>query len=162
METDMGTIDRIQCRARVELKAVRVDTGEKPWADAVHQTGPPEATVELSSKAALTSAADEIAVSLLRGIASLALSDMRWVEIEVTRIGSASDARDFEHALGKQPGVMEVALGSYTNRIYTTEIRVDTRRLGDLAATLEGAPQMRRFRLQVQSSGPSRIVLRGK
>ncbi|MCX6359547.1 MAG: hypothetical protein NT029_07075 [Armatimonadetes bacterium] len=161
-ETDIGAVDRIQCRARVELKAVRVDTGEKPWADAVHQTGPPEATVELSSKAALTSAADEIAASLIRGIASLALSDARWVEVEVRNIGGAAVVRDFELALAKLPGVMEVATGSFDNRTYTTEVRVDTRRLGGLAATLEAAPQMRRFRMQAQSSGSSRIVLRCK
>src|SRR5437879_2893850 len=65
IETDLGIVDRVACRARIELRAIRVDTGERIYSDSMQRTGPPDATVELASKICLEQAADAMRSSLL-------------------------------------------------------------------------------------------------
>ena len=87
--TDIGTVEAIQCRSRVELRAIRMDTGEKFYADEIQKTGSAEPTEELSSKACLEQSASDISERLLARLETLSVAASQTVEIQVRGIGSA-------------------------------------------------------------------------
>ncbi|HZO88029.1 MAG TPA: hypothetical protein VFB38_06780 [Chthonomonadaceae bacterium] len=158
VDTDLGRLERVQCRGRLELKAIRVDTGEKIYSDALHKTGSPDATEELASKICLQQLGEEISEGLMRKLDKLALSPTRHIELEVRGIGSVSLANALEKALSKLEGVQEINPGDYNARIYETEVLLSTLSLRDFAARLETAPSLRRFHLHVQSASGSKII----
>jgi hypothetical protein len=158
IETDLGRVTRLRCRARVELKGVRMDTAEMVFADAIHKTGSPEASVELASKRCLEQAADELGPAMLKKLDRLAFSPSQHVELQVRGVPSIAVSRAIEGALQKLPGVLDVSEGDYEARVYRTELRVDRSALRDVAARLETHPGLKRFRLKVESANGSRIV----
>ncbi|MEI6512839.1 MAG: hypothetical protein WCO51_06140, partial [bacterium] len=113
IDTELGSVDRIQCRARVELKAIRVDSAEKFWSDAIHRTGPSDITEELSSKSALEDAADLIGQDLIQRMGELTKSSGQYVELEFRGIGSASNGDKVAQVIRKMPGVLEIGDGEF-------------------------------------------------
>ena len=158
VETELGTVNRIRCKARVELKAIRMDTGEMVFADAAHRTGTPELTEELASKICLQQAAESLEESLLSKLDRLAYAGDLQVELEVRGIASVALAQQLEQTLSRLPGVLEVGEGDYDARTYSTELRLSRPALKGFAGKLETTPALKRFRLNVQSSSSSRII----
>jgi hypothetical protein len=159
VETDLGAVTKIRCAARVELKAIRMDTGEKFYADSVAEhVGPGASSEELSSKACLEEAAADIASSLLEKMDKLALTPTQTVEVHIRGIGSAARGRELEEALSKSPGVRDVSPGDMDGDTYEMELEVDRSAVRNLASLLETAPSLKRFKLKVQSASGSRII----
>jgi hypothetical protein len=160
--TDLGVVTRIRCRGRVELKGVRMDTGEKFYSDSIHKTGAPESTVELSSKICLQQAAEDISASVLRKLDKLSLSPGLHIELDVRGIGSLSLSNELVKVLEKIPGVLDVGAADYEARTLKTEVHIDSSTVRDFAAKLETHSALKRFHLRVESSNGSKIVATAK
>lgn len=137
---------------------MRVDTAERIYSDSIQKTGPPEPTVELSSKACLEEAGRALCPSLVRKLDKVALPSNRFVELQVRGIGGAARAKQLESALAKLPGVLEVAPDGFEANTYTAELTVSAATAGDLAAALETAAPLKPFHLKVQSASGSKII----
>lgn len=160
VETDLGTVPRIYCRARVELKAIRMDTGERIWSDSNHQTGPPESTERLSSKACLEAAGQTLADGSLIAALDKTIPE-RYIELKVTGL-SFSRGDSFRQALRGVPGVKSVAPGRFTGNQYEVEATVSTALYGNIASRLETAASMKKFRFKVRSVSGSLITADAK
>lgn len=162
INTDLGEVLSIRCRAAVELKGIRMDTGEKIYADRIHKTGDPEPTVELSSKACLEAAAEEMAPSMLQKLDRLAFGNTQQIELKIRNVGSVARANQLEALLMQVPGVRDVNPGDFDANTYTTEISIDKMVLRSFAARLETAPALRKFKMKVQSASGSEITVNCK
>ena len=157
--TDLGTVDRVQCRARIELKAIRMDTGEKFFADFIHQTGVPEATVELASKICLQGAAEDLSVKVIKKLDGIALTDKQRIDLEVRGIGSASLAQALEAALEQMADVLSVSPGDYAAHTETLELTLKGETAKIFAGRLENEPSLKKFRLSVDSYNRNKIIV---
>lgn len=158
VETDLGPVVQIRCRARVELKGIRMDSGEKFYAGSIQKTGSPEPTEELASKACLEQAASSLCPEVLDKCAGLASSEGQHVELEVRGVGSISLANQLTRAIEQLPGVLEIDPGDYDARTYFTELYLEKSQLRAFAGRLETTPALKRFRLRVESSSGTKIV----
>ena len=158
VDTDMGDMLQIRCRSRVELKAIRMDTGERIYTDALQKTGSPEPTVELSSKACLEETAQEMGPGVLAKLDHLAYGSTQSIELELHNIGSLTLASQLETLLGHIPGVKDVTPGDFDASTYFAEVTLTRISLRAFAARLESDPHLRRFRLKVQSANGSKII----
>jgi hypothetical protein len=162
VETDAGPLLNIRCRARVELKGIRMDTGEKIYADSIQKTGAPEPTVELSSKACLEMAAEEMAPEMLQKLDKLAFGTTQQIELEVRNVGSLARANQIEGLLRRVPGVQDVIPGDYDANTYSTEISISKMAVRSFATRLEIAPALKKFNMKVQSANGSKIIVNCK
>jgi hypothetical protein len=122
--TDLGPVDEIRCRARVELRGIRMDTGEKIYADSIQKTGSADSTEELASKACLEQAAEDISAGLLDKLGKLAFSGSRQIEVSIRGLGSQSQALQLEQVLSALPGVQDVSPGDFDASTDETEVTV--------------------------------------
>ena len=162
VNTELGSVTRIQCRGRLELKAIRVDTAEIIYADSIQQTGSPDDTDELASKVCLEEMAESIYPNLKKKLDNLALGSNQRVELEVRGIRSFSLADELEKSLQKIKGVLDVAPGDYNAHTYQTEIHIKKMELRDFAALLETSPKLRKYKMHVQSASGSSIIVNCK
>jgi len=162
VQTDLGPVMQIQCRCRVEIKAIRMDTAEIIYSDAIQRTGSPEPAVELSSKACLQEGAGAICPAIIRKLDGLALSTTRYVELEARQLHGVTEAQDLEDALARVPGIVDVSPGDYGAHADQIEIKVEVNVLRTLARRLETAPSLKRFHMTVQSASNSRIIVNCK
>ncbi len=156
--TDLGTVLRIRCRGRIEIKCIRMDTAEKIYADSLHKTGAPEATVELASKICLEQGGDEISASLLRKLDKLSLGSDQHIEVDVRGIASISESTALDRLIRKLPGVIDTGQGDYAGRTYSVEIHLNKTAISTFASELESHPSLKRFHLHVESANGSKIV----
>jgi len=156
--TDLGPVDEIRCRARVELRGIRMDTGEKIYADSIQKTGSVDSTEELASKACLEQAAEDISAGLLDKLGKLAFSDSRQIEVSIRGLGSQSQALQLEHILSGLPGVQDVSPGDFDSGTDETEVTVGSSAVRTFATHLETDPRLRRFHLHIQSANGSKII----
>jgi hypothetical protein len=161
-QTELGQVLRIRCRARIELTAMRVDTAERIYSDSIQKTGPPDATVELSSKACLEEAADELSPRLLQKLDKLAMPSSRYVELQVRGIGGAARAKELEKSIAKLPGVLDIAPGGFEANTWSAEVKVTVATMRDLPSMLESNSLFKRFHLKVQSASGSRVIVSAK
>lgn len=159
VETELGGVTKTRCAARIELKGIRMDTGEKFYADSVAEhVGPGASSEELSSKACLEEAAADIATSLLAKLDKLALSATQTIELHVRGIGSAARGQELEEVLMKIPGIVDVSPGDMDGDVYQTELEVDKTAARKIASLLETSPALKKFKFKVQSSSGSKII----
>jgi hypothetical protein len=158
VSTDIGDVDNIQCRARLEIKAVRVETGDVVYTDALTRTGAPEPDEDLASETSLQQAAEEIGPSLIASLDVLSHGATESVAVEVRGIASEARAVELVNAVGQAPGVLRVDPGEYESHHYEFEVSLRKAAWTKFAHYLETAPSLRRFHLSVQSSNQSRIV----
>lgn len=151
-------VRRLQCRARVELRAVRVDTAERIYSDAAQRTGAPDVSEELASKVALAQTAEVMAERLLSKLEKLAFGVGQHIELEIRGVPSVAVSSDVEKAISKLQGVVEVSPGTYETRIYRTEVLIARSALREFAAKLTTVSNLKRFRLKILSATGSRIV----
>lgn len=162
VNTDLGQVAEIQCRARVELRAIRMDTGEKIYADAIQKTGSPDSTEELASKACLEQAAEDIGPTMIAKLNGLALSPTRTMELSIRGVGSQTRAEQIEEILTHMAGVKDVSPGDYDSGTDETEVTLSNSAVRSFATALETEPKLKRFRLHVQSSNGSKIIVNCK
>lgn len=160
VETDLGTVTQIRCRARVELKGIRMATGEKIYADSIQKTGPDEPTVELSSKACLEDAADHLGPTMLAKLRGLSNTTRQNVELEIRNVGSFTRANQLETLIGRVPGVKNLSPADFDANTYRSEISLEKTQLRAFAARLESDAAFRRFKIKVQSANGSKIIAR--
>jgi hypothetical protein len=157
--TDLGPVNRVQCRARIELMAIRMDTAEKFFADSIHQTGAPEATIELASKGCLQGAAEDLSAKVIKKLDGIAISDKLRIDLEVRGIGSASLAQALEQALEQITGVLAVSPGDYAAHNETIELTLKGDTAKGFAGKLETEPSLKRFHITVESYNRNKIVV---
>ena len=158
VNTDLGSVLRIYCRGRIEVRGIRLDTGEIFWSDSITKTGSPESTVELSSKTCLEQGGDAIAPSLLIKMNKLALSPTVHVELIVKNVPTLSVSRDIEKAIRALSGVKDVGEGDFTAHTYSTEIQLPSGSARDFAAMIESASTLKKYHLHIDSANGSKIV----
>lgn len=159
--TDLGTTDIVYCRARLELRAYRADTGELSYSGSTHMTGEQEMTEELASKSAFVAAADELAPKLIQNLKRLPAVDRGIIRIEVIGLGAATGAA-LREELRKVPGVLDVAPADLEAGQVSIEITVRKATIPRIPVLLETAPNLKRFRLKVEKSTKSQIVARSR
>lgn len=160
--TDLGTVTRLQCRGRLELRAYRTDSAEIIFSDSQHLTGSPDATVELASKACLSELGETVGGLLLKKLAGLSASRTQQIELVLRKVASASVALELERTIGKMAGVKEIGPGEYTAHSDTFEITIDKEAIPAFVTSLELAPGLKRFHLTILSKSASRIVLESR
>ena len=158
VDTDLGRVDEIRCRARVELRGIRMDTGEKIYADSIQKTGSADSTEELASKACLEQAAEDISSGLLVKLGKLAFSSSRQIELSIRGVSSQSKALQLEQALSMLSGVRDVSPGDYDAGTDETEVTLSSGSVRSFAARLETEPSLKKFRLHIQSANGSKII----
>lgn len=162
VNTDLGQVAEIQCRARVELRAIRMDTGEKIYADAIQKTGSPDSTEELASKACLEEAAEDIGPSMIARLDQLALSPTRTMELSIRGVGSQTRAQQIEDIISHMSGVTDVSPGDFDSGTDETEITLSNNAVRTFGSRLETDTHLKRFRLRIQSSNGSKIIVNCK
>lgn len=160
--TDLGTVTRLQCRGRLELRAYRTDSAEIFFSDSQHLTGAPDATVELASKTCLTQLGEHIAGPLLKKLSGLSASRTQQIEMVVQKVASATVALDLEGMIGRMAGVKDIGPGEYLAHTDTFEITIEKESVLSFLTSLETAPNLKKFHLTIQSRSASRIVLQSK
>jgi len=160
--TELGTVLRIRCEARIELKAIRMDTAEKIYADDIHKVGPPDATEELSSKACLGDAAQAISEGMLQKLDKLALTSTQHIDLEIRNIAGISLATDLEEEIAKLPGVLDVSREEFSIHTDRLDIHVEKKILKSFTQQLEAAKNLARFHMKVTSESGSKIIVECK
>ena len=149
----------VGCRARVEYRAIRVDTAEIVSADGAHESGM-DATTELASKKALAAAASKLAESGTQDLLLIPAAGTYQVQIEVSGFTRIGNAFAFEEALRKLPGVRQVTRQNYTGGVDLLEVQVESELYERLSADLETHADFARFKIAVQSDNKNQIVAR--
>jgi len=144
------------CRARVEAKAVAVETAETLSATSAVRSGM-EATEELGSKESLKNAGEVVATDLIKKIILLPASSTRNVQVVISGFKSISQAQDFEDSLNRLQGMRGVARSDYVSGIDYIEVAIDTDSAKYLAKDLESSKFLKRFRIRVTSATKTKI-----
>jgi len=152
------TVQLVSCSARVEVRAIRVDTGEIIAAGAKHANGA-AGTEELAAKTALTRAGAQVAEMLIPKLAALPAAPAQQVQLLVHGFASLTAASQFEEALRNLPGVQKVFRQEFSEgaATYDVEVLMSAQRLAEF---LERHETLRPFRLAVTAATVNRIVAR--
>lgn len=157
IETELGNTLSIRCRARVELRAYRTDTGEIIYSDAVHQTGPGEPTVALSSKAAFDLGAKAIAPGLIEKLSKLPNPTWARLEVEIRNI-SLTQGNQIKTILSEMPGMIGIEEERFESGNLMLEIKMQISLQRDLATKLETSPKLKKFKLKVQTANSTKVI----
>lgn len=150
------TTELVSCRARVEARAVRVDTGEIVAADGVHVSGA-EATEELASKKALQNAGAKLAAQLIPKIAALPMPRVRIVKVIISGWKSRQEAGRFEEALRHLPQIRSVIHLDFTGNTNICEVEMEVMEATKLAALLEQHPSLKPFNIVIVNDSPGKV-----
>lgn len=157
VETELGNTLSIRCRARVELRAYMVDTGEIKFSDAVHQTGPGEPTVALSSKAAFDAGAKAITPGIIEKLSKLPNPTWARLDIEIRNI-TLAQGNEIKKALTEFPGMIGIEDSRFESGNLTLEAKMQVALQRDLATKLETSPKLKKFKLKVQTANSSKVI----
>lgn len=160
-DTDLGRVENIYCRARVELKAYRVDTAEMVFADAITKTGRPEISEELSSKTALQDAAEEIGPDMIQKLDKLGTSNTVTISVEVRNV-SFSQGELIRDVLRRAANAVEISEGDYDASTWSFDVTVTRARLPRVSVGFEQDPRLRKMKLRIQQANKSKIILNKK
>ncbi|MCC7495413.1 MAG: flagellar assembly protein T N-terminal domain-containing protein, partial [Fimbriimonadaceae bacterium] len=147
------------CRARLEIKAIDLNTAEVLAAEDQHSTGTDQ-TSELAGKVALRKAADEIAERFIDMIyrRPMPSAGMARVEITITGFKGFTAADRFKKNLAKLPGVSAVRQLEFAQGLLKVEVELNHALAENLPVMLESDPSMKEFKIGVQSVTTSTIV----
>ncbi len=156
-------LSSIFSRARVEIRAIRMDTGEILAAEGHHAPGRDMSEI-LAGKNALQNAAKQMSGKFIgmmadqvskKGIA--ANSGLVKTEIEIGGWPSLGSATEFINAIKTMPGVKSAVRTNFRGGILFATVEFKPSDLDDLAAALETAQSMKRFRLSIQTAGKAKV-----
>ncbi len=150
------TTELVSCRARVEVRAVRVDTLEVVAAEGAHASGA-EATEELASKKALQIAGASIAASLLDTLITLPAPRLKVVKIVLSGWKNREQAGQFEEALRRLPQLHSVVHLDYDQGTNICQVETSAEVAAQLARILEQHPSLKPFRISIIKDSPGLI-----
>lgn len=117
----------VGCNARIEAKAIAVDTGEIFYADGQNSVVPTLHTSELvAGKKAIQTAAHELAQKFLLKLVTRLAALSRPTTIVVHGLGTPERAREFEKAVGKLKGVGRVIREEFSPDMLVLEADVSS------------------------------------
>jgi hypothetical protein len=149
----------VACNARIEVKAVMVDTAEVIFSDGYNTTVPVLHTSEsVAAKKALQGAAQEFAGKIITAVSRrpAMLSGPRLIEA-----GPFPDIRAavlFEKQVRRLPGVQKVHREQYDNGNLVLEVDVIASESGNLESNIESKASLPGYSVSVE--GASRSVIR--
>lgn len=139
----------VGCNARIEAKAIAVDTGEIFYADGQNSVVPTLHTSELvAGKKAIQTAAHELAQKFLLKLVTRLAALSRPTTIVVHGLGTPERAREFEKAVGKLKGVGRVIREEFSPDMLVLEADVSSAATDMLADRIH-ALAFTEFRLQL-------------
>ncbi|MFH0802807.1 MAG: hypothetical protein V2A78_10550, partial [bacterium] len=144
------------CRARVEARAVAVDTAETLSAVSAVRSGM-EATEELGSEEALKNAGEVAAADLIKKLILIPASSARNMQIVISGFKNIIRVQEFEEALNRLPGMRAVARSDYVSGTDYIEVAMDADCAKYLAGDLESSKFMKKFKIRVTSATKSKI-----
>lgn len=148
----------VGCNARIEAKAIAVDTGEIFYADGQNSVVPTLHTSEIvAGKKAIQAAAQELAQKFLLKLVTRLASLSRPTAITVHGLGTPERAREFEKAVGKLKGVGRVIREEFSPDLLLLEADVSSAATDTIAERIH-ALAFTGFKLQLL--GASRHQLR--
>ncbi len=148
----------VGCNARIEAKAVAVDTGEIFYADGENSAVPTLHTSELvAGKKAIQGAAQALAQKFLLKLVTRLASLSRPTAIVVHGLATPERAREFERAVAKLKGVGRVIREEFSPDLLVIEADVSSAATDTLAERIH-ALALPGFRLQLV--GASRHQMR--
>lgn len=148
----------VGCNARIEAKAIAVDTGEIFYADGFNSIVPTLHTSEIvAGKKAIQTAAQDLAQKFLLKLVTRLASLSRPKTIVVHGLATPERAREFEKALGKLKGVGRVIREEYSPDMLVLEADISSTETDTMAERIYGK-EFAGFRLQLV--GASRHLMR--
>lgn len=157
VETELGNTVNIRCRARIELRAYKTDTAEIIFSDSLHQTGPPEPTVPLSSKAAFDAGARSIAPSLIDKLSKLPNPTWARLEVEIRNI-TLTQGTEIRGVLKSFPGMIDIEDYRFESGNLKMEVKLLVSLQKDLATKLETSPKLKKYKLKVQTANNTKVI----
>lgn len=146
----------VSCRARVELKAIRRDTGEI-ISSIGEQQGGVDITEEMAAKTALERAGREASKQLLYDLAVLPASADLNVQMVVTDCEGISTLSSIENKLREVSGIRSVQRDEFEDGIGYLELTVDSASINDIQSKVE---QIKSPELQVVKASKNYIEAR--
>lgn len=150
-------------RARVEVRAIRMDTGDIIGIEDATKPGR-DLSDELSGKAALKEAGLEVAPKLMTMMASKMKSDTGSfaeptvnIELEVGGWASRSDAQEFLEALKDLSGVKSASKREFTGGTLFADITVRKSAAEDFAVWLESNSKLKKFGVKIDTDSKGKI-----
>ena len=146
-------------QSRVDLRAVRVETGEVISSHVVDEVASDD--VEgLAAGAAVQVAARRAARMFTDDIMVLPASFTRRVQLEARGFRTRTRAQAFEDALPLLAGVRKVQRHEYVDGCLSLDLEVDSDDAEHLGTDLEQSPVLRDFGVTVDSDTKARVVAR--
>ena len=146
----------VSCRSRVEVKAIRRDSGEIISSRSSQQGGV-DVTEEMAAKTALERAGKEVAKQLLADIHRLPAAIVLPVEVIISGCASATMLANIEAKLRGISGVRSVQRDEFDHGVAYLEVSVDSASLSDFQTAVEG---IKSPRLEVKRSSKNSIEVR--
>lgn len=150
------------CNARVEIKAITLDTGEILFADAYNSPAPQLHTSEaVASKQALQIAASEISGKLVTALSLRPASLSRTKIIEAGIFPDVKTSVIFRKEISKLPGVRKVHREQYDRGHLMLEADVNTNETENLDMYIEKNVSLPGYRISVEAASRNliRIVI---
>lgn len=139
----------VGCNARIEAKAIAVDTGEIFYADGQNSVVPTLHTSEIvAGKKAIQTAAHELAQKFLLKLVTRLASLSRPTTIAIHGLGTTERAREFEKAVGRLKGVGRVIREEFSRDMLVLEADVSGAATDTLAERIH-ALAFKGFRVQL-------------
>lgn len=150
----------VGCNARVEVKAIAVDTGEIIFSDAYNSPVPQLHTSEaLAAKKALQIAAEEISGKLVMAVTMRPASLSRPAIIEAHTFPDVKTAALFQKEIARLPGVKKVHREQYDNGHLMLEVDVNANEAENLDLYIETKVLLPGYRIIIKAASRSLIRL---
>lgn len=146
----------VSCRARVEIKAIRRDTGEIISAISMQQGGV-DLNEDIAAKTALDKAGREASKQLLRDLAVLPASTDTNVQVVISGCDSVNMLSSIEGKLKELSGVRSLQRDEFEDGIGYLDLAVDSASLDDIQSKLE---QSKSPRLQIMKASKNYVEIR--
>jgi len=148
----------VGCNARVEVKAIAVDTGEIIFSDAYNSMVPQLHTSEaVAGKKALQVAAEEIGGKLVMAVSLRPASLSRPKIIEAGIFPDVKTAVLFQKEISKLPGVRKVHREQYDNGHLMLEVDVNSNEAENLDLYIEKNVSLPGYRIVIDAASRSLI-----
>lgn len=150
----------ILSRARVEARAIQVETGEILAADGVHEPGRDLSEV-LAGKNALQNGGRKLAGKLIKQMTDNYKADapsVARITLEVGGWKRLSDAATFLKAVDAIPGVQKAVRTGFAGGTLIAQIEALPSVGKKLAETLELDAEMKRFKVEIRTETKTKIV----
>jgi hypothetical protein len=130
----------INCRARVEVRAVMKPTNETITAESA-QAGGLDLTEEIAGKVALENAAEEVGKRLVEKLLFLPAGATRQIEVIVSGLPNLQQAEQAQDLIRKMPGVRKIERDDYFSGIAYFDVELDNLTSDTFPGALEKASQ---------------------